>query len=489
MDIVYTLAFIGYLAVMIIIGWWVSRKQQSGDDFLLAGRNVPLLLSLGTTVATMVGTGSSMGAVGFAYHNGWAGALYGLGGALGILLLALIFAPVRDLQFTTMSEELSYYVDKNVYVKNIVAFIIYAASIGWLGAHIIGGGMYLSWLTGIDVYWAKLLIAISFAIYVIIGGYTAVIWTDSIQAIILFIGFIAMAYFSVDYVGGWQVMMSAQPEGNISMFAVDKIGLLPAFSLALAVLVGVLATPSFRQRIYSGKNVKSIRQSFIYAGILYLGFSIIPAIIGMSAYSMTSELDNAAYAFPHIALNVMPLFLGVLIIIAGISATLSSASSDAIAGVSVLLTDIYRIIFGRLPAEDKMILFSRLGLVFTIGTALILAMLSNNIIGYITAMISILMSGMCVCGLLGRLWPQYNWQGAIATLVGGMFTAIIILTYQPWHDYFGNPVLPAAIAAALAGIITTLVTLKPKMLQSKELLNVNDNCAVNRSNTPSELVK
>jgi SSS family solute:Na+ symporter len=81
---VFTLAFIAYIAVMIIIGWWVSRKQKSGDDFLLAGRNVPLLLSLGTTVATMVGTGSSMGAVGFAYHNGWAGALYGLGGALGI---------------------------------------------------------------------------------------------------------------------------------------------------------------------------------------------------------------------------------------------------------------------------------------------------------------------------------------------------------------------------------------------------------------------
>ena len=145
----YIVVFILYILAMIALGWFVSRKQKTGDDFLLAGRNVPFILSLGTTVATMVGTGSSMGAVGFAYENGWAGALYGIGGSLGILLLAWIFAPVRRLQFTTMSEELAHYVDNNKYVKNTIAFIIYAASIGWLGAHIIGGSLYLSWLTGL----------------------------------------------------------------------------------------------------------------------------------------------------------------------------------------------------------------------------------------------------------------------------------------------------------------------------------------------------
>lgn len=69
---------------------------------------MPLFLTLGSTVATMVGTGSSMGAVGFGYSNGWAGMLYGVGGAIGILLVAWLFAPVQ-LRFMTMSEELSYY--------------------------------------------------------------------------------------------------------------------------------------------------------------------------------------------------------------------------------------------------------------------------------------------------------------------------------------------------------------------------------------------
>lgn len=67
-----------YVLFLIWLGWFVSRNQKTGEDFLLSGRGLSLFLMLGSTVATMVGTGSSMGAVGFAYSNGWAGALYGI---------------------------------------------------------------------------------------------------------------------------------------------------------------------------------------------------------------------------------------------------------------------------------------------------------------------------------------------------------------------------------------------------------------------------
>ena len=82
--------FFVYILAMILFGCWISRRKQSGNDFLLGGRALPLFLTLGTTVATMVGTGSSMGAVGKAYQSGWMGSLYGLGGALGIFILSLI---------------------------------------------------------------------------------------------------------------------------------------------------------------------------------------------------------------------------------------------------------------------------------------------------------------------------------------------------------------------------------------------------------------
>lgn len=459
--------FLMYLFGMMALSWWVSRKQKSGDDFLLAGRQLPMLLTLGTTVATMVGTGSSMGAVALGYHSGWAGVLYGIGGALGILLLALIFAPVRQHQFITMSEELSYYVGANKWVKNVVALLIFIASIGWLGAHILGGAMYLAWITDISLTQAKLLLAIGFAIYVIIGGYLAVVWTDTIQAIVLFFGFLLMMVFAVVAAGGWQSIIDQQPAANTSLFAIDKLGVIPALSLCLVVLVGVLATPSFRQRIYSGKSISSIRKSFIYSGILYLGFCIVPAIIGMAAFALNPELDNRNFAFPYLALDILPPAIGIVVLLAGLSATISSASSDAIAGVSILLRDVFSLITGSVPKSKHMIAYSRLGLVLVIGIALTLALVANDIVTYITSMIATVMSGLCVCGLLGRFWPRFNWQGALAALLFAMLTAIIILLSDSLTAFWGNPIIPSLCSSLFFAIVVSLITPKCTITQAQ----------------------
>ncbi|MGF1700354.1 sodium:solute symporter family protein [Photobacterium makurazakiensis] len=450
--------FGAYVVFLIWLGWFVSRNQKSGEDFLLGGRGLPLFLVLGTTVATMVGTGSSMGAVGFGYANGWAGALYGVGGAIGILLLAYWFAPVRKLNFMTMSEELSYYVGANKVVKNVVGVLIFVASIGWLGAHILGGGMYLAWIADIEINTAKLIIAAAFTIYVVIGGYTAVVWTDTIQAVILFTGFILMAVLSVEHIGGLDNLYAAMDPASVSLFGIDKLGLIPAISLATVVGVGILATPSFRQRIYSGKDVKTIRRSFVLSGVLYLFFSIIPAVIGMSAHAINPELNNANFAFPYVAATVLPVGIGMIVLIAGLSATMSSASSDAIAGVSILLRDIYIMFTGKVPSKDKMVSYSRFALIICIGLALLFALTSNDIISYITKMISTVMSGMFVCGMLGRFWSRYNWQGAIATLAGASAASFTIMMSSDFTAFWGNPVIPSVLTALTAGVVVSIVT-------------------------------
>ncbi len=127
------------------------------------------------TVGTMVGTGSSVGAVGFGYSNGWS-MLYGPAARVGILLVAWLFAPVRKLRFMTMSEEMSYYTGGSKIIKNPVAILIFLLPHRLAGAHILGGGLYLAWASGcIDINVAKTAIALAFVVYVGIGGYSAVV--------------------------------------------------------------------------------------------------------------------------------------------------------------------------------------------------------------------------------------------------------------------------------------------------------------------------
>ncbi|MGI9239882.1 MAG: sodium:solute symporter family protein [Verrucomicrobiales bacterium] len=447
--------FFIYIAGMIGFGCWVSRRKQSGDDFLLGGRTVPLFLTLGTTVATMVGTGSSMGAVGKAYQSGWMGALYGIGGAIGILTTAWLFAPMRQHRFMTMAEEISSYVGANRGVANLVGVFTYLSSVGWLGAHILGGAKYLEFVTGLSPIWAKLWIAGGFGIYAVIGGYRAVIWTDTLQAIVLFGGFLLTATFAFQAAGAW----SGLAEINAAIVAGGgRAELLPSLSLIVVIAVGVLGTPSFRQRIYSGNSVADVRKAFVGSGILYLGFAILPAIIGIAAYGANPALSNRDLAFPWMATEMLPAALGMLILLAGLSATMSSASSDAISGVTTVIRDLYLSVFGRMPRPDRVVRYSRLALGTTTGLALAMAMVSDNIIGYISDIIALFITGLCVSGILGRLWPPYNAPGAVASLVAASATAIYFKSQPGLCELWGNPVIPSLVISALAGIAVSLAT-------------------------------
>ncbi|MDT8894629.1 hypothetical protein RSO41_08155 [Halomonas sp. I1] len=184
---------------------------------------------------------------------------------------------------------------------------------------------------------------------------------------------------------------------------------------------------------------------------------------------LNPSLDNSNFAFPFLATEVLPMGLGLLLLVAGLSATMSSASSDAIAGVSTLMRDLYVLFTGRTPSARHVVLYSRLALVVTIGLALTFALASDNVIDYITTMISTVLAGMFVCGLLGRFWPRYNWQGAVASLVTASATSLAITANAGWNDFWGNPSIPSVLLAIGGGVLVSLLTRAPRTTSEQAL--------------------
>ena len=126
----------------------------------------------------------------------------------------------------------------------------------------------------------------------------------------------------------------------------------------MAIAVGVLGTPSYRQRIYSADSVATVRKSFYMSGLLYLLFCFVPAVIGICAAELGPGLEQRDHAFLMMAQNVLPAGVGLIVLIAGLSATMSSASSDAIAAVAILFRDVYIMFTGRMPDRTKMVSYS-----------------------------------------------------------------------------------------------------------------------------------
>lgn len=450
--------FGAYVLAMIGLSVWIARRQHSGEDFLLGDRSITLLLSLGTTVATLVGTGSSIGAVGEGYLNGWRGSMFGVGGGIGMLLLARFFSGVRRHNFMTMSEEVAFYFGANRWIKGLVAVFILLASIGWLGAHILGGSYYLAYVGGLHPVAAKATLAAAFGVYVMIGGYVAVVWTDTIQAIVLFVGFILMAVFAIGAVGGLETF-SGLSAGGMGFLEGDS--LLPSLSLSVAIAVGVLGTPGFRQRIYSADSAATVKKSFYLSGLLYLMFCLIPAIIGICAAHLNPGLENQDHAFLFMATDVLPMGMALIVLIAGLSATMSSASSDAIAAVSILFRDIYILVTGHMPDRTRMVGYSRWGLLGITLSALAITLSADGIISYIKDMISFVMSGLVVATVLGKYWRRATWQGGVAAILGGaLCTALFKFApaLEATGTFWGGPAIPSLVSAAVAGVVVSLAT-------------------------------
>ena len=194
----------------------------------------------------------------------------------------------------------------------------------------------------------------------------------------------------------------------------------------------------------------------------------------MAAYQSFPNLENQDLAFPSLATSTLPAALGIVVLLAGLSATLSSASSDAIAGVTTVVRDLYKILFNKMPPPERVVFISRVALAATTGAALVMALTANNVIDYIKMMVSLFLTGMCVVGLLGRVWPRYNAAGAIASLLGASATALLFQFQESWTEYWGNPVIPSLSISIGIGVLVSLVT-RPDRISNAQAIEILSN--------------
>ena len=368
--------FIAWICFMIFVGWITSRGKNEGSSFLTGGGNLGFFLIFCTVGATMIGTGSSMGAIGNGFNHGWGGAIYGLGASAGILSM-LLFTKAKNKGFLTMSEEAQYYYGGKKIIRQVMGFMMFVIEIIWLGNHLNGGAKYLAYVTQLPDVTCKIITVLGFGIYVFIGGYMAVVTTDAVQFIAILIGFLTIAVRAIPLAGGYQNVVdtftAAGKPGAMTFYGLGSYGVMAAIALVLSTAMGVIGTPTHRTRIYTSKDEKTARKAFLGQGILLFGWSFVTAIIGMSCFTIATmngdTLASGDYAFAYMATNALPPIIGMMFMICGLSATMSSGDSDAISGVTILLTDVYPSVTGKTIKEEDYAKFSRIALICTLGAA------------------------------------------------------------------------------------------------------------------------
>jgi SSS family solute:Na+ symporter len=171
-----------YMIGMVVIGFIAQGKIETMDDFILGGRRFGLVALVGTIMATMIGSGMTMGAVGNAYKAGAGGTVFWMytGFSIGLLYFGYIAGKIRETGKRTVAEVLSAKFGNNTRLISSIVIIGYAVSI--VAINIAGLRNVIFYVfgskLGISLPLATTIAAAICILYTSLGGFYAVVWTD-----------------------------------------------------------------------------------------------------------------------------------------------------------------------------------------------------------------------------------------------------------------------------------------------------------------------
>ncbi len=265
-----TIIFIGvgiYVVLMLAVGIYAAKKNETAADFIVAGRQMPMFLCTATIIATWFGGGTMMGASGSAYDDGLLGVIADpFGAVLVLLLIGMFFARFyRRLRLMTFIELIEQRFGKTA--ASIATFTHVLAGIGWVAGMLVTFGLLFESLTGTPMYVGIFAGAAIVVVYTMIGGLWAVAMTDALQVGIILVGIIVLFVVVLIDAGGWGAISARIPDGTFRMIPIENSGekwlnyirMWLIFGLAdigSQSLLGIAAMARFVERITeSGRTV------------------------------------------------------------------------------------------------------------------------------------------------------------------------------------------------------------------------------------------
>ena len=347
-----------YIGSLVGIGFYYTGRQQSVTDFWLAGRKVGPLRTGFSAAASWLTAGAILAVIGFFMLSGL-GSVWGFvaPNILALLIIALFVKRLKRLPAITQPELL-----EQRYAASLrapVAVIITVVMILFAVADIKSFAFLLQVYYGLSPAWAAAIVALAVSVYVTLGGFSAVVWTDVLQYLLLAAFAIAMAFMAVD-----AATLVPAPTGEIPSFT-DLIGTMPegwwnplsvgltmALIFSLAIIPGWITEQDPWQRVWAARSTASARTGMIVGAFLIAVVFTACAVIAVSLNRLYPEI--AALGFPAGMARAEPAlldfvtsgrfspFVVALTAIGLAAATMSCADTFATSGASCLSRDIYQ---------------------------------------------------------------------------------------------------------------------------------------------------
>lgn len=441
MEVLDIIVFICYFAAMLGIGVYFFRKNKNVEDYYVGGRGLGSWHIGLSVVATDVGGGFSIGLGGLGFAIGLSGSWMLFTGIIGAWLTAVVLIPViRNLsgehKFFTFPQIFEHFYNRRVaFIAGIISAIGY---IGFTSSQLLAGAKLASaTFTEVNFNQALIIMGIIAVVYTGIGGLKAVIYTDTVQWIILMAGLIFIG-IPVSYyeIGGMEVIRATLPHEFLTL---TNISWQQIINWGITIIPIWFVGMTLYQRIYASKGKKQAQKAWFIAGLFewplmaFMGVTL--GMFSKVAYmnGMFTDLGfqpgmafDAEMGLPILLNTVLPAGIMGLMLSAYFSAILSTADSCLMAASGNMQTDIFGILFRKRFKNSNHLLISQILTLFIGFLAIILAMHMTNVLDLMLYSYAFMVSGLFIPVLIALYTKKTNSTAAIFSMISGGSTTVIL---------------------------------------------------------------
>ncbi|MHA8065893.1 sodium:solute symporter family protein [Aquirufa sp. ROCK2-A2] len=422
-----------YLLLNLAVGWWASKKVHSTQDFVLAGRSLPLSLAVMVTFATWFGSETMLGAPMEFVHHGVLGVIEEpFGAALSLILVGTIYArklyPLKVLTFSDFFSQRF-----GIFSERLSALIMVPSYFGWIAAQLVALGLTLHLLLPISNETGIIIGALLVMTYTLLGGMWSVTITDFLHNILLIAGLIFLFYLLNNKIPNFKDFLESQPKGFFQFTPKNNhfIDWLTYLGAWITIGFGSIPGQDIFQRVMAAKNQQVAIRASILAGIMYVSVAMLPLIISLMAVRLYPNLMNeGSLLIPNLVLKFTPYAMQVLFLGALLSALLSTTSGAILAPASVLGENLIKPLLKN-PNDLNVLKTIRISVVLVTTACILLAISRQNIFELVGEASAFSLVSLFIPLNAGLFWKNAKALGSHLSMILGLFVWIYFHFFHP----------------------------------------------------------
>ncbi|MDN4492807.1 sodium/proline symporter PutP [Ureibacillus aquaedulcis] len=480
--------FILYFAILFVIGYLAYRRTSNVEDYILGGRQLgPFIGGISTGASDMSGW-LLLGLPGAVYLSGLSEIWIGVGLAIGAYInwqyvgkRIRVYTQVANNSLTLPDFLENRFRDHSKSLRIVASVFILIFFAFYISSGLVGGAVLFETTFGIS-YKTALIVGSAVIIgYTMIGGFFAVAWTDFFQGLLMFLALITIPIVALFNLGNWKDAINTI--GSISVEHLDvfagttALGIISLLAWGLGyfgqphVIVRFMAMTTSKD-ITIGRSVYTIWNVAAILGAIFTGFFGI-------AYFVGDPLANPETVFIVFAQTLFNPWVTGLLLVAVLSAIMSTISSQLIIAASALSEDLYKGLFRKNASQRELMWVARLAVLAISIFATILALNPESsvlsLVGYAWAGFGAVF-GPAI--LLSLFWKKTTKNGVLAGMIVGGVTVIVWseLTKAGIIPFYLYEIIPGFFGSLLAVIVVSLMkdTVSKEMVEEFEAVNLSE---------------